>query len=337
MKKLQLGKSDLFVSPLTVGCWSFGGDADSYWGQQEQSEVNRLVHAALDRGVNFFDTAFGYNDGRSEQSLGIALQGRRQDAVICNKIPIQDEQQLTHYHQTITDSLKRLQTDVIDVMMIHWPVKDESLLRANLEALRQEQQRGTIRAVGVSNFATATLEIAREIGLIVVANEFAYNLVSRAMEETVLPYCRKQQIGVLAYMPLMQGLLTGKFASLDDLPPNRRRTIHFDSRYQPLARHGGSGAEKELTALLRTMADIKTNSGIEPAVQAIAWLTAQPGVTSVIAGCRTLDQLQANADAAETELPEALLNKLNQASRPILSQLSGQLDLWQLNDKSRIW
>lgn len=85
------------------------------------------------------------------------------------------------------------------------------------------------------------------------------------------------------------------------------------------------------------MADIKTNSGIEPAVQAIAWLTAQPGVTSVIAGCRTLDQLQANADAAETELPEALLNKLNQASRPILSQLSGQLDLWQLNDKSRIW
>lgn len=337
MKKLQLGKSDVFVSPLTVGCWSFGGDADSYWGHQAQSDVNRLVHAALDRGVNFFDTAFGYNDGRSEASLGKALLGHRQDAVICNKIPIQDEQQLKDYPQTIAASLKRLQTDVIDVMMIHWPTKDENLLRANLEALRREQQRGTIRTIGVSNFATGTLEIAREMGLVVVANEFAYNLVSRAMEAAVLPYCRSQQIGVLAYMPLMQGLLTGKFDTLSDLPPNRRRTIQFDSRYQPLARHGGSGAEIELNTLLSAMAEIKADHGIEPAVQAIGWLIAQPGVTSVIAGCRTLDQLQANADAAETELPDLIVKKLNKASQPILDKLSGQLDLWQLDDLSRIW
>ncbi|HEY5466244.1 MAG TPA: aldo/keto reductase [Clostridia bacterium] len=337
MQHVKLGQSDLMVSPLTLGCWSFGGDKESYWGEQSQSEVEQIVGEALDLGVNFFDTAFGYNDGRSEISLGKALAGKRSQAVICNKIPIQKTEDLADYPQTIQNSLTRLQTDHIDLMMIHWPTKDEALLRANLAALAKEKERGTIRHIGVSNFAVDTLEIARSMGIQVVANEFAYNLVSRGIEKDVLPYCRLNHISVAAYMPLMQGILTGKYHTLEEIPAVRRRSIHFNSKTNSLARHGGNGTETELQDFLLRLGEISELSGVSTARLAISWLTAKEGVSTIIAGCRSLDQLRENVAAVETRTDPAIVSVLDQASWPIQEKLVGILDLWNLGEGSRIW
>ena len=337
MQKIRLGLSSLAVSRLTIGCWSFGGDKDSYWGLQEQGEVNRLVAAALAEGVNFFDTAFAYNAGQSERSLGEALKGRRQQAVICNKIPIQSWEQLPFYEKTVTDSLGRLQTDYLDLLMIHWPTNDARLLEENLAALQRMQEKGLVRELGVSNFAVQTMRLAREMGLKLAANQLAYNLMSRGIEAKVLPYCRENALGVAAYMPLMQGVLTGKYATIAEIPPQRRRTSHFASQANPAARHGGPGAEPELLQLLADLKQIALASQVSQSRLAIAWLLAQPAVSTVIAGCRNITQLQDNVQAVRTRLDQETLAGLTAASQPLAEKLAGQLDLWQPAEKSRIW
>jgi aryl-alcohol dehydrogenase-like predicted oxidoreductase len=337
MNFVKLGTSSLKISPLTIGCWSFGGGAGSYWGLQDQNDVNDLVSRALDYGVNFFDTAFGYNEGRSERSLGLALKGKRNQAVICNKIPIQAANKLPDYEQTIKDSLERLQTDVIDVMMIHWPTRDEGLLRANLEALQSMQSKGFIREIGVSNFGLRTLEIAKEMEIPVIVNEFAYNLMTRGIEGNILPYCRERNIGIAAYMPLMQGILTGKFRTLDDIPAVRKRSIQFSSKHNSEARHGGPGAESSVVLLLDQLKQLSKKTGIPQSHLAIGWLMAKDGVSTVIAGCRNADQLQENIKAVETRLDPDLISALDQASEPLKNDLKGELDLWQMGSASRIW
>jgi aryl-alcohol dehydrogenase-like predicted oxidoreductase len=337
MKRVPLGSSGLLVSPLTVGCWSFGGDADSYWGAQSQADVDDLVRSALDRGVNFFDTAFGYNDGRSEESLGRALVGLRHQAVICNKIPLQPLEALPRYEQIIRDSLRRLGTDWIDVMMIHWPAGDESVLRANLDALVQVRERGLIRQIGVSNFGLGSLAVSRDMGINVVANEFAYNLLARAPENAVIPWCIEHRIGLAAYMPLMQGILAGKYRTVDEIPPQRKRSIQFDNVGNPQARHGGRGAEAELFAVLGRLGELSEQTGLSRSELAIAWLAGRPGVSTIIAGCRNTAQLMENAAAVEIELAPAVSAALDAASEPLKEQLGDNLDLWQLGSASRVW
>lgn len=337
MQYRPLGNSGISVSPLTVGCWSFGGDERSYWGGQSQHEVDRLVREALDLGVNLFDTAFGYNEGASEISLGRALAGHRERAMICNKIPIVPREEVPAYEDKIAGSLKRLGTDYIDILMIHWPTRDERLLRENFEAILCVQQRGLVRHIGVSNFGVRTLQIAREMGVRPVADELAYNLISRGIEKEILPRCIEEGIGVVAYMPIMQGILTGKFESLDAIPPARRRTIHFDSRNNPAARHGGPGVEAELAEFLTRLSELARQSGMTPGDLSIAWVSSKPGISSVIAGCRSVDQLHQNARAAETALPADLVTLLDEASAKILELLGRNADLWESPAKSRVW
>jgi aryl-alcohol dehydrogenase-like predicted oxidoreductase len=337
MEKVRLGDSDLLVSPLTVGCWSFGGDSQSYWGEQNQANVDALAAEALDRGINFFDTAFGYNDGGSEISLGKALGKRRAEAVICNKIPIQPAESLGNYEGLFIDSLKRLNTSYIDLMMIHWPTRDEGLLRANLEALLKIRQKGLIREIGVSNFALKTLEIAKETGLQVAADEFAFNLISRGPERELLPYCEKNHIGVLAYMPLMQGVLAGKYETIAGIPPMRRRTVHFAKNGNPHSSHGAPGADAEVDAFLRGLRALSAKTGIPCGTLSVAWICQKPAVTSVIAGCRTAEQLRENAAAVETKLPPETVKALDDLSQPLFDKLGGCLDIWKKPEDSRIW
>ena len=336
MEQIRLGDSSLDTSRLCVGCWSFGGEAGDYWGPQSQSEVNTLVGEALDKGVNFFDTAFMYNNGASEISLGKALKGRRKEAVICNKIVVQDREQLKDYETALANSLKRLDTDYIDLMMIHWPVSDAELLGANLEALLEARKKGIIREIGVSNFGPGTLALARKIGVEVVANEFAWNLMTRGIEREVLPLCRESRIGILAYMPLMQGILSGKYRSIAEIPALRRRSVHFSSAGNPDCRHGMAGAEAEVEKFLAGLSDLARKTGIPGGTLSIAWLVAS-GASSVIAGCRTVAQLHENTTAAETVLSGEILKALDDLSRPLLDTFGHCLDIWQSPEKSRIW
>ncbi|MDR0670020.1 MAG: aldo/keto reductase [Treponema sp.] len=338
MEKVRLGNSALLVSPLVVGCWSFGGDSKSYWGEQNQADVDALVAEGLDRNINFFDTAVGYNDGNSELSLGKALGKRRAEAVICDKVQIQPADRLGQDYETMVgDALKRLNTDYIDLLMIHWPTPDESLLRANLEALLGLRRKGMIREIGVSNFSLKTLEIARETGVQVIADEFAFNLISRGPERELLPYCEKNHIGFLAYMPLMQGVLAGKYETIADIPPMRRRTIHYAKNGNPYSGHGADGADAEVETVLRELRALSAATGLPCGTLSVAWLCQKPAVAGVIAGCRTVEQLRENAAAVETTLPPEILKALDDLSKPLFDKLGDYLDLWKKPEESRIW
>lgn len=317
------------VSRFMIGCWSFGGEEGSYWGEQKQADVNSLVAEALDRGVNFFDTAIGYNNGKSEISLGIALKGRREDTVICDKMQIQGKDQLKDHENMLWESLKRLNTDYIDIMMVHWPERDEELLRANLGALLKAQEKGIIREIGVSNFIVPALKIAREMGIKAIANEFCYNLMCRGIEREVLPYCREHKIGILAYMPLMQGILTGKYQNISEIPLVRRRTVHFSKMGNPNSSHGGPGADMEVEALLSGLKSLSKKTGLTPGTLSIAWLCHQEGLVSVIVGCRNIAQLRENLVSIEAKLSTELAEELNNLSQPILDKVGQFLDVYR--------
>ena len=181
MKKKKLGKSDIDVSVMTVGCWPFGGG--EYWGEQSQKDVDSVVHAALDLGVNTFDTAEMYNSGESERSLGIALRERRDEAVVISKIGPSNCHQVRKH---CVESLRRLGIDYLDVYMLHWPINklavehftsDPSIIAApptveeayaQLDALKKE---GLIRSIGMSNFGRGQMEEVVRTGVQVDVNE----------------------------------------------------------------------------------------------------------------------------------------------------------------------
>ncbi len=332
MEMRKCGKSDIEVSVLGMGCWSYGGDEESYWGKQEQSAVNEVVAAALDRGINYFDTAEGYNAGRSEEALGVALKGRRDEAVISTKIG-PDNTAPAVLREHCEASLARLGTDYIDIYYVHWPITEHSVEDA-FATLCDLKDEGKIRSLAVSNFGILQLTEALGTGAQIDLNQICYNLLSRAIEVEIVPLCLKHDIGIVPYMPLMQGLLTGKYGSVDEVPPNRRRTRHFRGDVEP-ARHGDPGAETETFAVLAQLRKICAEEDIPMAQLALAWAMARPGVTSVLVGARDLDQLADNAAAAELTLETELIHHLDDLTYPLLEELGSNADYWQSRENSR--
>lgn len=337
MEKITLKNTGISVSRLCVGTWSFGGGEGSYWGTQEQSDVDALVGRALDSGINFFDTAIGYNTGASEAALGHALRGRRAEAVVCDKIQPQTWEQLEHYEETITASLRRLETDYIDIMMLHWPCADPKLMAANLEAIKAMHDKGYIRAISISNAGVGSLGLAEQLGIDVALNEFAYNLAARAIEYDVLPYCMDAGIGIAAYMPLMQGLFSGRFTAIADMPPYRRRTIQFNSEGNPVSAHDGKGVEPELMGVVEELVRLAPSTGLTPGQLAIAWTASRPGVATTIVGCRNIAQLDENAAAVNACPPADVLALLDSASDKVKDTMGNECDLWHLGRASRVW
>ncbi|NMA08421.1 MAG: aldo/keto reductase [Clostridiales bacterium] len=335
MKTAYLG--DLEISRICVGCWSFGGGEGSYWGPQAQEDVDALVREALDLGVNFFDTAFGYNAGESERALGHALCGIRQRAVICDKTPIMTREQLEHAEDFIKAGLDRLETDYLDLLMIHWPTKDRELLIENLQALDGLRKKGMVKHLGVSNFGVETLNIARDLGIPLVADELAYNLITRAIEYEILPLCRERGIGVTAYMPLMQGLLTGKYRTPADIPDMRRRSVHFNAANNPQARHGGPGFETETMAVVAGLCALAEKCGTDAGTLAIAWLLHQPGVACAMVGCRNAAQVRQNAASAGYALSPDVLAELDALTADLKAKLPRCPDLFLTGEKARVW
>jgi myo-inositol catabolism protein IolS len=325
-------KSGTEIPVLGVGAWSFGGGADDYWGAQEQSEVEAIVNAALDEGINYFDTAEAYNDGRSEESLGDALRSRRDEAIIGSKIsPENTEPSVIREH--CEASLRRLRTGYIDLYMVHWPIRNHSVEEA-FGTLAELQSEGKIRAIGVSNFGPRDLSEALATGAGIAVNQLHYNLLSRAIEHETLPLCRQHDIGVLAYMPLLQGVLTGKYPSLDETPPNRLRTRHFRGD-RPGARHGTAGAEEEVRRALGGIRVVADELDIPMGHLALAWVASQPGVTSVIAGARNVDQLRRNAEGCSISLSADTVARLDRLTDPVKQKLGPNIDYWQNEANSR--
>ena len=324
------GNSSLSLPVLGIGCWSFGGG--DYWGPQDQKDVDAVVSLALERGANYFDTAEAYNEGRSEESLGLALRGRRSQAILGAKIPpnaVQPEALRLHCEA----SLRRLQTDVIDLYMVHWPIPTPAVEGAftTLQALQSE---GKIRTIGVSNFGAQQLDEALRTGARIVANQLYYNLLSRALEFELIPYCARRGLGILAYMPLQQGLLTGKYASADEMPSVRTRTRHFRPD-RPGSRHGEPGAEEETFAALRGLREIAAGLDASMSQVALSWILSRPEITCIVAGIRSIEQLEANLAGIEVKLAPGVVDRLDSLTQPLRDTLGPSPDYFQATRDSR--
>jgi myo-inositol catabolism protein IolS len=350
LNKRFCGKSPLELSVMGLGCWSFGGG--DYWGDQDQKDVDAVVRRAVELGITYFDTAEAYNEGRSEESLGKAIRDipvPRAQLVIGSKISPSNtdpETLVSHCHA----SLKRLGTDYIDLYMVHWPIHPHAIrhfsadenrihhppaVREAFETLLKLQQQGKIRYIGVSNFGVKRLKEVERHGTHIISDQLPYSLLTRAIEREVLPYCIDQKIGVIGYMTLMQGLLTDKFSTPDDLPLMRRRTRHFNAKTNKLSRHGEEGAEEETRQALVSIRFLAKASGLTMHDIAIRWTLAKKGISCILAGSRTLKQLEANINAASDALPADLVGKLDAATRPLMLKLGPSFDYFESTANDR--
>ena len=263
--------------------------------------------------------------------LGLALADRRHEAVIAGKVN-PSYRSGREIQQACERSLQRLNTDYIDLYQLHWPnpqiPPDETM-----EALQTLLAQGKVRSIGVSNFGVADLSDLLAFGRC-ATNQMPYSLLWRAIEYRIMPKCLAEGVGVLCYSPLLQGLLTGKFSTANAVPDERARTRHF-SKDRPQTRHGEAGCEVELFATLAQIRRICDRLDRSMVGVAIAWLLRQPGVTSVIAGARSPDQIKQNAQAANLALAPEIVDELTRATNDLKHKLGPNPDLWQSESRIR--
>jgi len=291
METRQLGVSELQITPIGLGTWAIGGGGWEFgWGAQDDEESIATIHRALDMGVNWIDTAAVYGLGRSEEVVGRALSGRSERPYIFTKCSmIWDEQRKVGHRlkresvkREAEASLRRLQVETIDLYQIHWPNPDAEI-EEGWAAMAELQREGKVRYLGVSNFSIAQMQRAQQIAPI-TALQPPYSLIEREIEDEILPFCARNQIGVIAYSPMASGLLSGKMtrARVAALPTDdwRRRSAEF--------------IEPQLSRnlyLVETLRDIGLRHGRTAGEVAIAWVLRRPDVTGAIVGARSPSQL----------------------------------------------
>ena len=350
MSYRELGKSGIMVNPIGVGCWAYGGGA--YWGEQSQADVNDVVDNAIELGLNFFDTAEMYNDGASETSLGLALKGKRDKAIVATKIgPAFCKREMMIKH--LDDSLKRLKMDYVDCYMLHWPLNpislkhftDDPKLLANppseeevFQTFQEFKKKGKIRSIGVSNFGRKQLEAVVKTGVQIDLNEITYNILSRAVEQEILPFCINHNISIVGSMALQQGLLAGIYKSADSVPGPQAHSTHFNfARGGSFSRHTQPGAEKELFDAIAQVEEIASQLNVHVAQLSIAWVLAKKGVTAALVGSRNQSELKNNAYAGTITLDEHTIKALDAAGQPILDILGYNADYYEDPENSRIF
>ena len=329
MRYRQLGTTGIEVSEFTLGTWPFSGGHP--FGEQNDEDSIAAFHAALDNGVNFIDTAEGYGAGRAERVLGRVLPSRRDDVVLTSKVAevhLRPEEVQT----ACEGSLAKLGTDYIDLYLIHWPNRDVPLADTvgTLERLKKE---GKIRYFGVSNFGVKDLSAILELTSVEI-DQMPYNLVWRPIEYEILPFCRQNGIGLMVYSPLMQGILTDRYPTVDDVPEGIARSRHF-SPDRPMSEHGDVGMEDELFEAVRAVRKIARDLGRNTAAVALAWLRRETAVTTLLIGARNADEVRMNLEAFEFDLPDDAANALSDATTEIKERLGGDPDLWRYPGRMR--
>ncbi|MGH8273475.1 MAG: aldo/keto reductase [Gammaproteobacteria bacterium] len=309
MKMRTLGRSGLEVSEVGLGCNNFGGRLD-------KAGTRAVIHAALDAGINFFDTADVYGDkGGSESLLGDILGDRRKDVVLATKFgsPMSDNTERRngsrrYIMQAVEASLKRLKTDWIDVYYIHWP-DPLTPIEETLRALDNLVRTGKVRYVGCCNFAAWQVVeaewVARELGVnhfICAQNE--YSLVEREVEKELLPALEVYSLGLIPYFPLASGLLTGKYNRGKDAPKDSR-FAHWES----LGNRYMTEENWDRVEILQAWCSERNHSLLE---LAFAWLLARPQVSSVIAGATKPEQIEQNVQTADWRMTHEELDSLDQ-------------------------
>jgi methylglyoxal reductase len=317
MRYRALGRSGLEASVVAFGAWAVGG---WWWGGSEDAESIAAIHRALELGINFIDTAPAYGMGHSEEVVGEAVRGRRDEVIIATKCGLvwhtdkgnhffyESGKSVHRYlgaesiRYELEQSLRRLKTDFIDLYQTHWQDPTTSI-EETMSTLLELKREGKIRAIGVSNATVEQMGEYRRHGQL-DADQEVYSMLERKIDGAQLPYCERESIAVLAYSPLAQGLLTGKVTPdrqlaegdcrVDDPKfgvENRRRILAFLDGLQPLAKTHGA-----------TLAQL-----------AIAWALARPGLTHALVGARRPDQVDENAAAGDIVLAADDMVKIDEA------------------------
>ena len=326
MRKRQLGKSDLHISPVGLGSWAMGGEDWKFgWGPQEDQKSIRTIHEAIDLGINWIDTAPIYGHGHAETLVGKALQGKRDQVLLatkCGRIWRENSREIgkcllaESIFREVEDSLRRLQTDVIDLYQIHWPEPDEQI-EEGWGAVARLKEQGKIRFGGVSNFLLPQLQRAQAVATI-TSLQPPYSMLRRDVEVDEFPYCEREQIGVIAYSPMQCGLLTGKYTSesIRKLPDSDWRKTGNPYFQEPqLSWH---------LEVVERIGSLARNLGATTSQMSLAWLLHQSSVTGVIVGAREPAQIAETMKAGDLTLLADVLDQIHEILENHRRRLEGR-------------
>jgi aryl-alcohol dehydrogenase-like predicted oxidoreductase len=316
MTHRTLGRTGVKVSPLCLGAMMFGA-----WGNPDHDEGVRIIHRALDAGINFIDTADVYSRGESEEIVGKALAGRRDDVVLATKVhgtmgddPNQFGNSRRWIMREVEDSLRRLRTDHIDLYQIHRPEADTDI-DDTLGALTDLVRQGKVRYIGSSTFPASQIVeaqwVARDRGRErFVCEQPPYSILARAVEADALPTCLRHGMGVIPWSPLAGGWLSGKWRKGQDAPDSSR------ARRMPARYDLSDPANQRKLDAADALAQLADEAGITLIQMALAFVINHPAVTAAIIGPRTIAQLESQLGADEVVLDAGLLDRIDEIVPP---------------------
>lgn len=316
-------------SAVGFGCWAVGGS--DIWNNSSDKNSIDAVQRAVDLGINFFDVAPVYGFGHAETILGQALKGRRQQVLIATKCGLiwDDQKRITNnltansIYQEIDDSLRRLNTDYVDIYQLHWP-DPNTPIEETMEALERIKQAGKIRHIGVSNFSVELTQRAMAAGT-VVSYQGLYNLLERnadsyhnipltyRVQDEILPFCGEHGLAFFPYSPLFQGLLTDNFKASDNFDENDVRSAN------PKLSGDAFKTYFDISEKLRAFA---REIGKPLNQIAINWLINQPAVTSVICGAQIIEHVEQNVGSVSWDLTISMMERIEEILAPYHNQIS---------------
>jgi aryl-alcohol dehydrogenase-like predicted oxidoreductase len=329
MRKVRLGKSDVYVTPVTFGAWAIGG---WMWGGADEKDAIEALETSVDLGITSIDTAPIYGFGKSEELVGKAIRGKRDKVEILTKYGMKWEgEKGEFYFETMHNdgypvrvhkyasrdsviaecevSLRRLNTDYIDLYQIHWP-DATTPIDETMEAVDRLIQQGKVRAAGVCNY-DATLARKANESIALASDQVPYSMVRRDIEKDLVPWCREEHVSILAYSPLQRGLLTGKITTgyAFGAGDNRPDTPYFKTENI-----------QKVNDFLQAIKPIAEANNATLSQLVLAWTIAQPGITVALAGARNRKQVEDNAGAMELKL-----------SRKETDEITAKLDRLELD------
>ena len=308
MRYRPFGRTGLQVSVVGFGCWPMAGDR---YGAIEDGEAVKAIHRALDRGVNCVDTAPAYGAGHSEEVVARALENRRKDVILVTKCgvkvppagqpgPLRDASRANILRE-VDESLKRLRTDWVDVLLVHWP-DSSTPFDESMRALDEVVTSGRARFVGVSNFTGAMLAECMRTRRVDVS-QVGYHMLDRRQEQETFPYCAGNGIGVMGYGSLGHGLLTGAFTATTTFEAGRDWRAGGVAFGQPIFR--GDNLKTNVGVVERLRREVAEPRGVPLSQIALAWVLANPVISTALVGARTPAEVDANDAGAELELSAA--------------------------------
>ncbi|MBP7527896.1 MAG: aldo/keto reductase [Syntrophorhabdaceae bacterium] len=311
MKQVKLNNADIGISVLILGTWAIGG---SHWGAYDEANAVRAIETALDSGINAIDTAPVYGDGHAEELVGKVIHGKRDKVFLATKCGLdiytrkyENDLSPSYIEKDLHGSLKRLQTDFIDLYQCHWP-DPRTPIEETMTALVKFRQQGKIRHIGVSNFSGTELRDALHHAP-VFSLQPHYSLLERTVEKELLSLCVEHEINVFPYGCLGAGMLTGKYRECPQFQKGDARSFfyrHFKPKYWPKVRR-----------LVNDIETIAGHKGTTAGAVALSWLLGRPGIKAVIVGARSADQVTENTAGVPVDLNEEESSILDRSSREV--------------------